>query len=58
METKNMIIGTTEAAKYVGVSTTSIQNWINSGRVNPITPFRGRPIYDKSELDKIKSDRE
>ena len=53
-----MIIGTTEAAKYVGVSTTSIQNWINSGRVNPITPFRGRPIYDKSELDKIKSDRE
>ena len=54
MKQENMIVGVTEAAKYVGKTTSWIYKLIELGVLNPITPYRGRPVFDKTDLDLYK----
>ena len=51
MESK--YLGVTEAAKYLGVSASTLRNWEDAGMISPArTPTNARR-YTKAELDAI-----
>ena len=51
---KDTIVGATDVARELGTHPSWVYRLISAGKLHPITPYRGRPIFDRREVVKLK----